>query len=314
MAARPKLIIHAGADKCGSTSAQASLRRNGQTLTTLGYSVRIADAEFYGYSVGNSADGAVRAAAYLRDAAQGRNLVLSGEGLSSSQTLQQFTEYPVFGDWESHVVLFVRPQDQWFEAAWWQWFAYHRPQRTVAEAIDMVIASNRCNWAWQASTWASVAGVESVTVVPITQRDPVTFLMEDSFGLTDYQRPPRRNERVPQTVHALMHQNPCLKPHAHDNTFLRDLRQARTAELETMRPPPPVLSSAEIAILNQHVFPGNATLTEYLPDEIRQEFSTDPQWIAASTQALRDEGSGRPEPVADEGELRLLLGLPARVG
>lgn len=311
MASKPKLLVHAGADKCGSTSAQASLRQNAQILNALGYSVRIADPTFYNYFAANSGD-ADAASAYLREAAHGRNLVLSGEGLSSVATLEQFAKRPLFRDWETHIVLFVRPQDQWFEAAWWQWFAYNSPRRTVAEAIDVAIASNRCNWAWQASTWKSVAGVESVTVVPITHRDPVTFLMEDSFGLSDYRRPQRRNERIPQTVHALMHQNPVLKPTAHDNTFLRDLRQATRAELGAMRPTPPVLSRAEIETLDKRVFPGNAELYDDIPDGMRHAFATDPQWAASSTHAFRDPSYSRPEPVVDENELRQLLGLARR--
>lgn len=120
----PKLILHVGTGKTGTTSIQLALKRNEEALAALGYHVvqsrrtmpRSAkhkldwdDPEHVGW--------AEFAAEAERVLPTGRHLILSNEGLwrIDSDHLAHFAE--IFKGYEPMVVMYVREQVEWIQSS-----------------------------------------------------------------------------------------------------------------------------------------------------------------------------------------------------
>jgi hypothetical protein len=135
MTASPKLIIHAGHPKCGSTAVRSLLRHNGPMLAREGYYL-LGD-HFKIDPEGSAVDWplwyieqaaeqpAGLLAEQLRRAVEAHRgydikaLILSAENLSEPAKAALFD--PAFGDFETHLIYYMRRQDHFLVASWRQW-------------------------------------------------------------------------------------------------------------------------------------------------------------------------------------------------
>ena len=120
----PKLILHVGTGKTGTTSIQVALSRNQAALAELGY--HVVEGHRHHPHIGkqklnwrNPADPAwgVLAKEVERVRPTGRHIIMSNEGLwrVEPEFLQKFTE--VFQGYEPMVVMYVREQVEWVQSS-----------------------------------------------------------------------------------------------------------------------------------------------------------------------------------------------------
>jgi hypothetical protein len=120
----PKLILHVGTGKTGTTSIQLALKRNEAALASLGYHVlqgqrtmeRLAKHRL-DWRDPDDPGWAAFAAEAKQNLPTGRHLILSNEGLWRVDTddLSRFTE--VFEGYEPMVVMYVREQVEWIQSS-----------------------------------------------------------------------------------------------------------------------------------------------------------------------------------------------------
>jgi hypothetical protein len=80
-------------------------------------------------------------------------------------------------DITADVIVYIRPQVDWFNSAWWQWFAWEKSFKTPQDVID-AWGYNFMLWGNQISQWNSLEGVEKITV-----RLQPTDIIDDFLGL-----------------------------------------------------------------------------------------------------------------------------------
>lgn len=61
------------------------------------------------------------------------------------------------------VIVYIRPQVDWFNSAWWQWFAWTKPFKRPQDVID-AWGYNFMLWGYQISEWGKLDGVKNITV------------------------------------------------------------------------------------------------------------------------------------------------------
>jgi len=63
----------------------------------------------------------------------------------------------------AHLIVYVRPQVEWFNSGWWQWWAW---QEDFKEPVDIINAwgFNFMLWAGQIRQWKSLPNIEGVSV------------------------------------------------------------------------------------------------------------------------------------------------------
>ncbi len=61
------------------------------------------------------------------------------------------------------VIVYIRPQVDWFNSAWWQWFAWTKPFKKPQDVIDAWGYSFML-WGYQISEWSKLDGVKDITV------------------------------------------------------------------------------------------------------------------------------------------------------
>jgi hypothetical protein len=75
------------------------------------------------------------------------------------------------------VIVYIRPQVDWLNSAWWQWFAWEKSFKRPQDVID-AWGYNFMLWGYQISQWKSLEGVKEITV-----RLQPTEIIEDFLGL-----------------------------------------------------------------------------------------------------------------------------------
>lgn len=77
----------------------------------------------------------------------------------------EFRESNFFNKLNIHadVIVYIRPQVDWFNSAWWQWFAWEKSFNRPQDVID-AWGYNIMLWASHISRWDSLDGVKKVTV------------------------------------------------------------------------------------------------------------------------------------------------------
>lgn len=180
-----KVVLHIGFGKTGSSSLQSYLSLN---------PVHEKDGRKLLYC-GLETDGHVRHGEELRRAASNTPLgyVSSLPDVSKTGNLQrtkaeigELTQagfIPIFSqeDWgrraadfvktdflnkvgcSAHVIVYVRPQVEWFNSGWWQWWAWMEKFSKPSDVIDSW-GFDFMRWGKQIAEWSVVPGVEKITV------------------------------------------------------------------------------------------------------------------------------------------------------
>lgn len=248
-----RLIIHAGAPKCGSSALQTALSRRPDftakdgtryaycTLTPSGEVVageevqRRAARSPFGYSAScnhpaEEEDSAFAAAgdalACLREA---RGVpILSSEGWAYQAERFRESGLVAAAGGGAHVILFVRPPVEWINSAWWQWGVWSAPdvERFLCRAL------NQTRWHTHAAAWAQVEGVARVTL-----RLAGDDVVGRFFRLLSAPAPRagRENSGIPPALLSFLLRNRSYRAGAHspqvEFIVARHLRQIRAAPL-----------------------------------------------------------------------------------
>jgi hypothetical protein len=167
---RPSLVVHIGGAKCGSTSIQECLRVNRQVLAQHGVIVPDTNFEF--------ATGLVGPIWYVEQLATHENpgdklvddlealcadftektkncpssIIFSAENLSNHDPARMFGK--IREKFKLHIVLYIRRQEDAYQAAWLQWFV-----KEEWKLEDWVKSSDGyfCDWDKVVSRWAALA-------------------------------------------------------------------------------------------------------------------------------------------------------------
>lgn len=172
-----KLVVHIGAAKCGSTSIQYLLSLNRQHFAEQGIVVPDEQLGESGVFSGNqiaylqSFDGRLDAggkevAERLRGIAEAprshqlRQIVISAENLCNPFGFEQlFAE--AAKDFDLHIIVYVRRQDDYIASAWQQWFVKEYPD-FLTFALQQ--AGKFGNWRSAIEPWSRHFGEDRITV------------------------------------------------------------------------------------------------------------------------------------------------------
>jgi hypothetical protein len=157
---KPVLYLHVGAAKSGSSAIQALLRDNSSLLRERGYLVPAPDlnpngrisgghVEFFeqlmpvtATSIATATDRLAALARYARG--QGfAAAVLSAENLVNNSELPRMFQ-PVRDDFELHVVVYIRRQDEYLVGAWSQW--HFKESESFQSWVASVVRLGLANW------------------------------------------------------------------------------------------------------------------------------------------------------------------------
>ena len=304
-AGEPRLVLHLGAPKCGSSSVQAALSRRPDFMSRTGRPISylvatanaaitgarirtIAEMSDFGYASSSALQGEAgprvlssleRGVAAVQ--ARGRLPVLSSEGwLTRSQAFLDSGVLKRLGG-GTHVVISVRPPLDWMNAAWWQWGVWSDG------GLDRFLAAcvPQARWGMLARRWAAVPGVEAVHL-RLADRDAVGAL----FDVLDAAPPDAAsiNTSLPSGLLALLTRNRDLRPGPHESAI-----EFRLARALASAPPPPdgpslwALDSArqEEAWTRLRFHPRQ--IGPLLPDEDRARLRRDRRWFGPEGYADR---------------------------
>jgi hypothetical protein len=196
---------------------------------------------------------------------------------------------------EAEIIVYVRPQVEWFNAGWWQWWAWD-PQ--FRDPLDVVSAwgPNFMYWADQICAWRDLPGVRKVTV-RLHRPDAVS----DFFSIWGA-NPTRDRRNIPAPEISMA---PLLLK------ILRSAPETATAHqgeaavvlsrhLKLQGELPWAIDATLASRIVAWTRDDNRRLLGLLDDTSRQEMENDPRWWSAdhhkSTRAWSGSDSGLSEP------------------
>lgn len=324
-ASTPRMILHIGAPKCGSSSLQKALSSRpdfknayGTPLSYVcvssrssrtGNTIRIAAAASpYGYVSSSDVRDTDEAevlgrrieAATKPIMASGSVPILSCEGWARRAV--PFQKSGVFERLGGgvHVVLFVRPPLDWLNAAWWQWGVWSGADLD----LNLQRAIPNVRWPKLAQQWADTPGIDAVHV-----RLADCDVVQTFFDLIEAERPVTRdtNASLPPALQAFLLRNRDLRPGAHD-AGIEFLLSRALADA----PPAPktdplwVLTPKKAAEMWEDVKFHPRRLAPLLPPADRFRLAQQPKWYSAAPYG--DRHATDLDDFADPKSLRDLLG------
>lgn len=291
------LLLHVGMPKCGSSALQTFLSsRNFKkavegrfayaaidstgTLRSGNRLVRHAEASSYGYV--NSANinripelshwQATRLHANLAWlGSRHEGVILSSEGWGSRAG--EFVDKALFQKKRNrvHVVMYIRPQVEWFNSAWWQWGAW------VNAPMQRWVRRNRfrANWYEAYLSWRALSWVDRVDI-----RLAGYDVVNDFLGLLGCEpvESVKANLGMPESVLRIFQRNRELRPGPHDSAI--EFAIARQLQLDS-QPPPWVLPQPMVGELIELFAEDNRRLMNELPLDQRDLMRHDDRWWRA---------------------------------
>ena len=172
-----------------------------------------------------------------------------------------------------HVVAYVRPQVEWMNSAWWQWFAWEKDFFSVRDVTN-AWGLNFLKWGAQLSNWKNMGGVESVSV-RLQARDIVSdFVIGELGGEVDARvGVSRANVSLPPMLVKAMMLNKRLRRN------LGSKVDAKLSRLVQSREKTPWVIDREYAsYLLEHLRKDNVELSDFLCERDKQLFFDSPRW------------------------------------
>lgn len=183
----PRLILHIGASKTGSSAIQDFLRLNCKALRDLGFLVPdrelgltghvtgehvMAFQEYFNHSNKTGIEAAMQA---LAQAGAGA-VVMSAENLSNANNFQFFAN--ALRGMPCKVIIYVRRQDEFLTSSWQQWYS---KVETDLNAWLILALQRFGQWLRCIDGWESVAGAGNVTVRVFQKSDLINGDVVDDF-------------------------------------------------------------------------------------------------------------------------------------
>ncbi|TFL18172.1 hypothetical protein [Jannaschia formosa] len=301
----PRMVLHLGAPKCGSSSVQAALSRQPELRARdgrrLAYICATTDGVLagevlrenaarsaFGYAATPNLRADVAAPVLAHLEAGARDLIARGVVpiLSSEGWLMQANRFRKSGVLERlgggvHVVFAVRPPIDWLNAAWWQWGAWSDV------SCDRFLARNLAHVRWPklAADWAAVPGVTAVHL-RLADGDAVRGL----FDLLDVPPPetPPVNTSLPPDLLSFLLRNRYLRPGPSSPEIeFRLARALATAPRREGLTPLWALSPAQAEESWKALRFHPRQLGPLLPKADRDRMRGDPRWFGPAAYAGR---------------------------
>jgi hypothetical protein len=299
------IILHVGAGKCGSSSLQTQLsgkpllpaddgsalyeyvciRPNGDLLRgselerlamlTPHDSQVSVGAE---HAWGCEADPIDRLSWQLRAVlAEGRTPIASCESWLYQSSIFRNNALLTRLGVRAKIIVFVRPQLQWLNSAWWQWGAWEYSD--LQHWVESIKHSPL--WAKMIGEWQSLPGVESVEV-HLAAGDVVSTFFR-SIGVS-LENPQRRNASLDGNLLGYLRGRPDLREKL--GTGVEFILEKRLAvEPKGM---PWVLEHDQIASLIEYYRADNTELLALFSPEARAAMQRDPMWWDAAAYSGRE--------------------------
>ncbi len=210
--------------------------------------------------------------------------IFSQEGWSYRADEFRKSKFLLGIDCTAHVIVYVRPQVEWFNSAWWQWFVwsgkYASPEDFIAKRGFKIML-----WADLIAKWKDVPGVESVRI-----RLQTKDIVEDFRRLlgiaevTGLSPSPKVNVGLNQTLIKLLLRYPELRG---ENSADVDAVLQKHFVFEGATPW--VLGTELISKIITETYADNQRLLEMLDEESRQSMQSDRRWWDPEFYASRAE-------------------------
>ncbi|MCD6003892.1 hypothetical protein K7H08_03460 [Halomonas sp. IOP_6] len=283
-------ILHVGMPKCGSSALQAALSQhhlsNNYRYTVIRENADVISGEKLNQLANTSATGYIPSVSSLKidqwdnehwqacrkrlfDLAGSKStLVLSNEAWGNQSA--QFAKMNILRrlGLEADIIMYVRPQLQWLNSAWWQWGAWTGQPFEDWLKINIV----KADWYDAYESWLVVPGVNSVTV-RLLPSDVVT----DFYHLIKQAAPDvtRTNTSLPGYLLRFFQQHKDLRGGPHNSEI--EFVVARHVELPK-EPTPWVLNKDHVLLCLRYYQRSNQQLLKVLPDEQQQEMENSAAW------------------------------------
>lgn len=298
--------LHIGASKCGSSALQAALSATPTIVREDGTEAEYVVADMRhnrivrgaqltrslkinGYRTSSNADLFVdrsshRIAAYLREAQH--DLILSNEGwlFQPSQWKHILEQMKLRVD----VVVYVRPQVNVLNSAWWQWGAWS--DEPFEAWIDRRLRASL--WGARIAQWQTLGRVRSITVRPIGG-DVVSDFFANILKAPVPRNVSRPNPTLPGPLLRLFQRNRELRPGPHNSKIDFALSQ------ESVHDDPPiwVMNPELIQKVIDFTREDTKQLTDYMEPDAAKMVRDDLRWWSADAFADKQAESPDPMPV-----------------
>lgn len=203
-------------------------------------------------------------------------IILSNEGWGPSP--DKFNSENIFlldRDVDVEVVIYIRPQVEWFNSAWWQWGAWSGLD------LDTWVDKNlkKSLWCDTIDKWADKTWVKKVHV-----RLMPSNIVEDFMGLMDLPTPniTRSNQSLPEYLLRFFQKNRSLRPGPHSSAI--EFILARHLSLPPQKTPW-ILDTKMVDMLINYHLENNNKLKKYFTndsDQLNRFISDDRWWSAAA--------------------------------
>ena len=288
-----RIILHVGFSKTGSSALQAFLCRhpvlagreaqyryytvrNGQALTGKPLA-RKARWHPLGYlaTEGSVAEAAL---AVSGQAEEGSIPILSQE--SWGHKTHELTELDAVlqsQGCKADVIAFIRPQTDWFQSAWWQWYAWEKPALSPAAVWRQLVTSGYADWASRLEAFAGLSSIGKVTLRLFDPGKGIAASFLEALGV----EPDAGNYDLS------VRSNPSLAPaHIRLYRMLPGLRQPHRGTLDgvvTRLIPsggkaPSVVTPELARSIREDMAPCNQKLLTWLSSEEAEIMKADPRW------------------------------------
>ena len=328
-----KLYIHAGFDKCGSSSIQTFLSRQGQfkckngdslvyaafLRERIGYGkelVKLSSHNVYGYrdslplnSFKTSPEEHINAVGdQLLSLLQSHHVVLSRESwnyeFDAWSTISFFNKHQI----EVTLIFYIRPPVTWMNSAWWQWGAWSEVELDIW--LDQVIKA--VNYVQRIKAFSSLSWIKAIHVRLLD-----TNLLDDFSNLleldlkTEQDRQPVANKSLSNGVLRLFQTHRRLRPSPHnsaiDFVLERHLKIGGKADW--------VLNAAHIKKIIEQTRDSNLELIDFIDEDCKAKFLADSRyWDAAAFGGIPVHAATGIKPSYEELEEIALAGIDAVMG
>ena len=281
---KPKLLIHSGLPKTGTTTIQLHCALNRQVLARNGWLYPQAGRQWNAHhTFGNFFRSEGKKLAWIREADPAKvrrmlereraesgadNVIISSESLFHINSLRKLAQY--FPDYEINMLVYLRRQDEWLESVYRQQLrggAVFTDRHSYLRQVQSSLDYDRV-----LGEWESVLGVDHICVRSFEPKFFETSLVEqfmDVLGLTltaDYDEAPRRNDKLNRAAMDFLMKFPNERRISHDYQLLQKELEAWSQgrpdrpEHQTLYPP-----AERRAIADEHAEGNKRIEDRYFP-------------------------------------------------